>query len=74
MKFSPLCECLEIYSMCVLVCNLVYLVKVQTYNDVGPLCLLINHLQEVNMADVCQEFVVKATTTYTVDMLFSQRS
>lgn len=29
-----------------------YLIKVQTYNDVGPLCLLIDHFQEVNMTDV----------------------
>lgn len=39
-----------------------YLVKVQTYDDVGPLRLLIYHFQEVNMADVCGGFAVKAKT------------
>lgn len=29
-----------------------YLIKVQTYDDVGPLCLLIDHFQEVNMSNV----------------------
>lgn len=39
-----------------------YLVKVQTNDDVGPLRLLIHHFQEVNMADVCGGFAVKAKT------------
>lgn len=39
-----------------------YLVKVQTYDDVGPLRLLIHHFQEVNMADVCRGIAVKAKT------------
>lgn len=39
-----------------------YLVEVQAHDDVGPLCLLVDHFQEVDMTDVCEEFTVKATT------------
>lgn len=49
---------------------LVYLVKVQTYNDVGLLCLLMDHLQEVNMANVCEGFLVKATQAHTLQKWF----
>lgn len=45
-----------------LVRNSAHLIKVQTYDNVGLLRLLVNHFQEVNMADVWRRSEVKAET------------
>lgn len=44
------------------VCCEAYLVKVQADDDVGLLRLLVHHLQEVDVADVCGESNVKDIT------------